>query len=351
MLITKLCSALLVTGLALTTSGCSSPSTPTGPAGESSTKATEGGTIRIGLIGLMSDAGVAIALERGYFEKRGVVLEIQDFPSGGGMVAPMAAGDLDVGGGAYSAGMVNAVTSGNPLIIVADKGSFPTPELGSQQFVVRADLADEIQEFSDLKGRKIAVGTAVGTASYSEIFMLLEEAGNSDPESLILSMKSSDVVVALDQGAVEAAWLSEPNAALAIQKGYAVPWKVAYDVAPKAQDSTIFFNGDWAKDNPELAQSFMDAYVCGVNDFIGAMDDPTTKDEVLQILADYTGISMDVVKEAQPPGFFENAVPDTESIEDILKNFVALGQVEKTVPVDQLVDLQYVNAAIGADCG
>lgn len=351
MLITKLCSALLVTGLALTTSGCSSPSTPTGPAGESSTKATEGGTIRIGLIGLMSDAGVAIALERGYFEKRGVVLEVQDFPSGGGMVAPMAAGDLDIGGGAFSAGMVNAVGTGNPIVIVADKGSFPTPELGSQQFVVRTDVADQIREFSDLEGRKVAVGTAVGTAPYAGVIMALQDGGISDPESLITSMKSSDVVVALANGAVEAAWLSEPNAALAIQKGYALPWKTAYDVAPMEQDSTIFYNTVWAEANPGLAQSFMDAYVCGVNDYLAAVKDPTKKNEVLQILADYTTIPVDVLKEARPPGYFANAVPDVDSIEHIVQSFDDLGQTTETVPMDQLVDLQYVNAAIGADCG
>ena len=336
-------------GIALAAAGCSSPST-SGQAGPTKSS-TQGGTVRIGLIGLMSDAGIAIALERGYFEKRGVELSVQSFPSGGGMVAPMAAGDLDVGGGAYSAGMVNAVASGNPLVIVADKGSFPTPELGSQQFVVRADLADKIREFSDLEGRKIAVGTAAGTAPYAGVVMALQDAGISDPQSLITSMKSSDVVVALANAAVEAAWLSEPNAALAIQKGYAVPWKTAYDVAPKEQDSVIFFNGDWAKENPDLAQSFMDAYVCGVNYFLSAMDEPTKKDEVFQTLADYTSISVDVVNEARPPGFFENAVPDVDSIEEILKSFEELGQVEKTVPVDELVDLQYVKAATEATCG
>ena len=47
-------------------------------------------TVRVGLLGIMSDAPIAIAQERGYFDKFNVALRIQEFDSGGDMVAPMA---------------------------------------------------------------------------------------------------------------------------------------------------------------------------------------------------------------------------------------------------------------------
>ena len=320
-------------------------------ASDGNSRASKVATVRIGLIGLMSDAPIAIAMERGYFDKFGVKLRIEKFKSGGDMVAPMASGDLDAGGGAFSAGMVNAVQTGNPMVIVADKGSFPTPKLGSQQFVVRKDMAGKIKEFSDLKGRKIGVGTAVGTAPFSGVFQALQDAGIADPTGQITSMASSDAVVALEQGAVDAAWLSEPNAALAIQKGYAVPWKTAYDVAPGEQDATIFYNGDWAKKNPEAAQGFMNAYVCGVNDYLGSMGDPQQRQTILKILADYTTTPVKVLDAAQPPGYFKGGVPDVGSIKHTVDSFKALGQVEKIVPAEKLVDLSYVKAASDADCG
>lgn len=342
----KLVPVLFAACLSVIVSGCGASD------GASTSANTEsGGEINIGLIGLMSDAPIAIAMERGYFDKLNVKLNIQKFKSGGDMVAPMASGGLDVGGGAFSAGMVNGVSSGNPLVIVADKGSFPTPELGSQQFVVRTDLKNQIKDFSDLAGRKIGVGTAVGTAPYSGVVQALQDAGIADPQAKITSMASSDAVVALNQGAVDAAWLSEPNATLAIQKGYAVPWKTAYDVAPGEQDSTIFFNGDWAKANPKLAQSFMDAYVCGVKDYLGAINSTDKRKEIMPILSKYTNTPEAVLDASQPPGYFENGVPDVESIQHTVDSFVKLGQVKKTLPMEKLVDLTYVKSAAGAKCG
>lgn len=341
----KLQTALVIgCASALLMSGCASPDSGSADASEMT------GELNIGLLGLMSDAPIAIAMNKGYFDHFGVKLKVQKFNSGAAMVAPMAAGDLDVGGGSFSVGMVNAVQSGNPLTIVADKGSFPTTELGSQQFVVRADLANEIKEFSDLANRKIGIGTAVGTASYSGVTQALQRAGIANPEGQIVSMASSDIVVALDQASVDAAWVSEPNAAVAIQKGYAVPWKTANDVAPGEQDSTIFFHGDWAKANPELAQAFMDAYVCGVNDFLAAVANPDEREEILRILADYTATPVDVLSASRLPGYFEDGIPNVESIQHIVDSFKDLGQIKATVPVDQLVDLTYVKAAIGKKC-
>jgi NitT/TauT family transport system substrate-binding protein len=341
----KLAPVLLAACLSVVVSGCGAP------AGDSKAGATESDReINIGLIGLMSDVPIAIAMERGYFDSVDVKLKIQKFKSGGDMVAPMASGDLDIGGGAFSAGMVNGVNSGNPLVIVADKGSFPTPALGSQQFVVRTALANEIKDFSDLADRKIGVGTAVGTAPYSGVVQALQEAGIADPQSQITSMASSDMVVALDQASVDAAWLSEPSATLAIAKGYAVPWKTAYDVAPGEQDSTIFFNGDWAEVNPELAQSFMDAYVCGVSDYLAAINSFDERKKIIQILSDYTDTPVDILNSAQLPGYFESGTPDVESIQHIVQSFKDLGQIKTIVPVEQLVDLTYVKAAAGAEC-
>jgi NitT/TauT family transport system substrate-binding protein len=340
----KLAPVLLTACLSVVISGCGAP------AGDSKDSVSESREIDIGLIGLLSDAPIAIAMERGYFDSLDVELKVKKFKSGGDMVAPMASGDLDIGGGAFSAGMVNGVSSGNPMVIVADKGSFPTPELGSQQFVVRTDLANEIADFSDLANRKIGVGTAVGTASYSGIIQALQKAGIANPQAQIMSMASSDIVVALDQASVDAAWVSEPNAALAIQKGYAVPWKTANDVAPGEQDSTIFFHGDWAKANPELAQAFMDAYVCGVNDFLAGLENPDERKEILRILADYTATPVDVLSSSRMPGYFENGIPSVESIQHIVESFKDLGQIKTTVHVDQLVDLTYVKAAAGKKC-
>jgi NitT/TauT family transport system substrate-binding protein len=340
--------AMVLATLAATTACAPSNPRANGSAGD---EPAGPNTVRVGLLGIMSDAPIAIAQERGYFDKFDVDLQIQEFDSGGDMVAPMASGDLDVGGGAFSAGLMNSIADGNGMEIVADKGAFPTPELGSQQFIVAKHAADQIKELSDLKGRKIAIGTAEGTAPYVGVMDALQKAGVEDPRNATTSMKSSDVVVAIEQGAADAAWLSEPNASLAIEQGVAVPWKSAYDIAPKEQDAAIFYRTDWAKENPGLAQNFMNAYVCGVNAFlegVAAGGEELTK--VQQTVADYTETDIDVVEKAHLPGYFEGAVPDTDSIEHTVQLFVAAGASPKALSLDEMVNLDYVHEAANASC-
>lgn len=316
--------------------------------------ATAGGaknTVRLGLLGIMSDAPIVMADKHGYFKKFGVSVKIQNFDSGGDMVAPMSTGQLDVGGGAFSAGLMNSIADGNGMQIVADKGAFPSPKLGSQQFILAKKYTGKIKSLSDLKGHKIAIGTAEGTAPYVSVMDALKKAGIADPEHTTTSMKSSDVVVALQQGAADAAWVSEPNAAMAIKQGVAVAWKSAYDIAPKEQDATIFYGTDWAKKNPQLAQNFMNAYVCGVNDYLGAVAAGGQElAEAEQAIASYTDTDVKTVESAHLPGYFKNGVPDVKSIEHTMSLFVDSGESPKAVPISEMVNLDYVHKAAKVSC-
>jgi ABC-type nitrate/sulfonate/bicarbonate transport system substrate-binding protein len=80
-------------------------------------------TVHLGVLGSVSDAGIFVALERGYFREQGIELELSTFDSAARMVAPLGARQLDVGAGSHSAGLLNAVARGIPLKLVADKGS------------------------------------------------------------------------------------------------------------------------------------------------------------------------------------------------------------------------------------
>jgi hypothetical protein len=94
--------------MGLTACGVSNPREQQGSAiGEAGGGAND--TVQLGLLGIMSDAPIVMADKDGYFKKFGVSVHIQNFDSGGDMVAPMSTGQLDVGGGAFSAGLMNSI--------------------------------------------------------------------------------------------------------------------------------------------------------------------------------------------------------------------------------------------------
>ena len=112
--------------------------------------------LRWGQIGGISDAAFFIAVDKGYLAEQGIELEVTRFASAAEMVAPLGAGQLDIGGGAPSTGLYNAVAREVTLKIVADKGNL-NPGHGYEALLVRKDLVDSIKSGADLKGKTIAL--------------------------------------------------------------------------------------------------------------------------------------------------------------------------------------------------
>src|SRR5579871_6157566 len=93
----------------------SAPSAGTGPATppqSASTAQSAPVTVRLGLLNSASDSGLWIAIAKKYFEDEGITPDITNFASAAEMVAPLGAGQLDVGGGAPGVGLDNAVLRG-----------------------------------------------------------------------------------------------------------------------------------------------------------------------------------------------------------------------------------------------
>src|SRR4051794_15501423 len=117
--------------------------------------------VSVGTLGLLTDAGIFIALDRGYFAEQGLDVKIEQFDGGTAMVPALAARQIQVGGGGVSAGLINAVQRGIPLKIVADRGQ-QRAGFGASALVVRKDLIDggAVRDPRDLRGLTIAVAAA-----------------------------------------------------------------------------------------------------------------------------------------------------------------------------------------------
>ena len=160
--------------------------------------------VTIGIVNAVSDGTLFIARDKGYFQAEGIEADFVEFDTGAKMVAPMGAGQLDVGGGAASAGLYNAFDRGIRIRIVADKA---TNVKGApfQSFLVRKELFDsgKVKGLADMKGRKVAI----------------TGAGGSDASVLNEAMKS----VGLKYSDVEKIYLGFPQHAPALQNGSMAP--------------------------------------------------------------------------------------------------------------------------------
>src|SRR5581483_6555881 len=108
--------ALLVAG--------ASPPTPAVEAQPAVVPAAQA-TVRVGMIGTISDSGALIGMEKGYYREEGIDVQVERFDTGPAQIAPLAAGQLDVASPTADPSTFNAAARGIPLRVVADKGSVP----------------------------------------------------------------------------------------------------------------------------------------------------------------------------------------------------------------------------------
>ena len=256
-------------------------------------------TVTVGMKQVTSDAGILIGMARGYYEDLGIKIEPVQFNTGQEMINQLAAGQLDVGATVSSAGLFNAMSRDIPIKIVADKGN-NVPQQGYYRLVVRKDLVNAIQDYSELKGKKIAI---VGTASLDEIALArVLEKGNMTLQDVDLQVirSFSDILVSLGNHSIDAAMLIEPFVTQGMNKDLLAPWKDPVEYDPNAQTALLVF-GKSLTQNPEVANRFMTAYIKSVRDYNDAFFKDQNKAAMIDLLCKYS-----VVKD---PGLYQTMYP------------------------------------------
>src|SRR5215813_911065 len=166
--------------------------------------------VKVGLLMINADAGVFVALEKGYFKEQGLTVELNYFSSSGGLqMAALTTGELDVGSGSISPGIYNAVAGGVNMRVVASKSR--VGPRGSGKYMVRRSLLDAGKPLSikDIKGRVVALNSAGGS---SRLYLngLLKKGGLKETDIVVRVMPFNDMVGALSQGTVDVAFLVQP---------------------------------------------------------------------------------------------------------------------------------------------
>jgi NitT/TauT family transport system substrate-binding protein len=308
-------------------------------------------TVRVGIVNASSDVGFFIADKKGYFREEGIKVEFTEFDSGAKMVAPLGNGQLEVGAGSVAAGLYNAVARGIDIKIVADKGSTP-PGYGFQPLLVRKDLVDSgrYKSLKDLKGMKIA-GSAPGSASTSTLNEALKKAGlkYGDVERVFLGFPQH--VLALQNKAVDASMTTEPSATRAVESGAAVRVMGDDEIYPDHQLSVVLYSGQFVKQQRDVAQRFMRAYLRAIRDYNDALSNGKLAgpkaDEVIAILTEYTKIKDAAVYRAiTPQGCNPDGRVHLPSLRNDLAFLMEQKEVQGRVSVEQVIDASFIDAAV-----
>jgi NitT/TauT family transport system substrate-binding protein len=311
---------------------------PTGRAAE---------TVKVSAYQSVSDAGIYIALDRGYFTEAGLAVEITQLDTPPLVVTGLASGQVDVAGGAPSTAVYNAVRQGVPIRIVADKGSMPMGS-GYIGLVLRKGLDATITTGAGLKGHPVAwTGIGLGTTNEVALDHFLKAAGLAERDMALQNLTFADSLSALGSGSVDAAYLIEPLMQAAVARGMGSIMQTGDEMYPNQQVAVLLYGPEFWSKRADAARRFMVAYLRGVRDYNNAFYRGQSRPAIVAILAKNTTVKQpDLYNRMVMPGLNPNGAVNLEGMRADMAWFAAHGYLKEPVDLNTAVDSSFAEAAV-----
>jgi ABC-type nitrate/sulfonate/bicarbonate transport system substrate-binding protein len=309
--------------------------------------------VRGGVVEAITNAGLYVAMDKGYFAEQGIDVDLGRFPGTDAYLASLATSELDFGTVDMNAGLLNALGRGIDLRLVADRGHTP-PGQGYIGWIVRSDLANEIQDWGDLRGRRIGMSFE---GSYQHLMggRSIERAGLTLNDFELLSVAIPDANAALANRAIDATIGLEPFNTIGINNGWAVRWRGVDELVPDSQVVLLVFSSGFAG-RRDVAERWMTAYLKGVRDYNTALRRGPNRQEIVEILTRLTPLKDPALWEQEPRATAPSGVmwpaldPDgrinVQSMQDDLDWFTSHGMVRAPVDLARYLDPSFTNAAV-----
>jgi NitT/TauT family transport system substrate-binding protein len=304
-------------------------------------------SVRAGLVGAAPNAGIYVAQEKGYFREQGLDVDIAEFESATPLVPLLASGQVEIGGSGTTAGLMNAVARDIPIRIVADRGT-TYPGFGFQGVVVRQDLVTSgaFQGCASFKGLRVA-NPAEGNSLQVALARLLQSCGLGLADVEQVWMGFGDMPAAFRNGAIDAAFMTEPNLTRGAAEGLFTLYQRTDEFYPDQQIAVLMYSPQFMATQREAGQRFMVAYLRGVRDYWEAFANGANKAEIVDVLTRWTTLKDPALYERMAPaGLNPDGYVNLRTFASDVQWWFDQGYMKTRVEPTQVIDHSFVDYAI-----
>lgn len=296
--------------------------------------------------GAASGAGFYIAKEKGYFEDYNIEVSFADFANSDDMLPALAAGEVDIAGGVSTASFFNAIAQGIDVKIIADKGH-NVPGKSYFTFVIGNHMVDEIKDYPDFAGKKIAVSSRNSIDGYIYQEMLKHAGLTEEDVEFVLMADFGSMLGAIDAGTIDAALNIEPLIAQGVDKGFHVRFKDATDYAPESQIAMVLGSPQFMSEEQDISLRFMSAYLKGVRDYNDAFIKGIGKDEVIDIMVKHTALKdPELWEKVHVTGLDPDGKMFIDDIKKQYDQYKANGAIRGDVDLNKAIDTSITEKAV-----
>jgi NitT/TauT family transport system substrate-binding protein len=287
-------------------------------------------------------ATLFVADAYGEFDRENIDVEILNAPSTDA-IPMLQRGDIHVQGCGPSVGFINAIDSGIDLVWAAPNSTpGPTDEPG---FWVSKDLLDADGDVDPELLRNATVGLGnlqMGSSNALPVSRFLETIGLELTDLNLSSLNGGDLLAALENGSVQAAWLNSPLWQPIKEAG------TAERVYPQGDEPLGgYCLGPNRDADAELLQAFFRAMARANRLYL--QDDYHEDAETVQVIAEAIGIDPSVITAAPALRFDPDLRLDPDVATDLQQIWLDVGllELDEPLPTDRMVDQTLVEQALG----
>lgn len=298
--------------------------------------------IRISDLPYFTMSGLYLAEEEGYFTDLGLQLEIEKTAHSSHAIPLASNGKLDVVFGSLSPSIVNAITRGSRLRIIAGR-DFAAPDCCDLSVLYgrRELFPDGLYDLALLKGKRIGANLRTGMSEFC-VETILKSAGISMQELDLINIGRSELVIAFLSGKLDAVFLSDFARRFETMADQIVRGISLADVLPNYMFSYVSFGARLLDGDPDIGTRFLSAYLRGVNEFVGGKT-PRFHDE----LAVSNGFDPVAARSACRNNFVVDGRIDLPSLDRFIQWAAAKEYCINPLSAEQLVDMRFLNRLKG----
>ncbi len=305
-------------------------------------KAKKDGPIRIAMNIWPGYAHVFIAQEKGFFKENNVDVEL--------ILAKEAIDSLEI----YKNGEADGVLTIVPDVIMLNAERIPTKIVYVADYSNTGDVIVGRAEYNSLADLKDKTVSFEGLNTFSHMFVIkaLENVGIEELEVKFANIKAHQVLIALEQGEIDAGHTWNPTKSQALKKGYKILGKAGD--TPGVITDVLAFNSRIINERPAEIQAIVKSML-EARDFIC-----TNRAEAIAIMAKAEGMAeeemADGIDGVRHPDLKESveAMKKTEKMTSIHYSgeyvagfFLNRGQLSQTPNLDEMIEPKFINKLAG----
>ena len=300
-------------------------------------------TVKVGHQASTQWAPLYLAIERGYFQRLNVDVQLQTLRLGQDPIALVGRGQLDAVVTDFDVAMFNQLAGGMRFKVAGSMAAIPAEGPPPLVLEVAKPLIDsgQVKTIADLRGRKIAVDGGTGSGAGYMADQVLKKAGIRLKDLTVIDLASASMEPAVSVHSIDVALAPAPFATTMEQHGLMAP----IGAPPPGDTWSGVLYAEKLGGSP--GQRFFEGLVRGARDMRGPA---RTSDDTLPILAKYTGLTVDVLRKMPPYDWDGSLRPDAAALAGLQASYREAGLLKYDVDLapSRLVDTAYSKRAATA---